>query len=158
MSVDGNDQSLACLEEALVAIDRAIAISPDSKSFRSQLKFTHRQRLMKLCKGKRHRDVVADSAVLVTIEPLDSTEPLFAAQFVAHAMDDVPGDDTLSSEGRAGLLAQYADAVVAHLRTAMDRGCRTMTKFEAPHLAVVRDHPGYQALLAELRTGSPSKE
>jgi hypothetical protein len=71
-------------------------------------------------------------------------------------MGYVADDHTLTAEGRSELRAQYADAVVGHLRSAIDRGCRTLAKFEAPHFAAVREHPGFIALLAELRSGTQS--
>jgi tetratricopeptide (TPR) repeat protein len=151
LSVGSPEQALVHLDESLVVVERAIAGSPATEDFRSQLQFGHRQRLMKLCATRRHRDVVAGAAVLSAMAPTDPAQALFAAQFVTHAIGYLADDADLAPERRDALRAEYAEAVVGHLRAARERGCRDVARFEGSHFAAVLEHPGYVALLQELR-------
>jgi hypothetical protein len=112
---------------------------------------------MKLCAAKRHREVVAGAAALADTDPTDATQALFAAQFTAYAIGYLSADGSLTAAGLGELQTRYADGVVAHMQAAVARGCRTPEKFETSHFAPVREHPGYQKLLEELRREAPPK-
>jgi hypothetical protein len=88
-TVSPTSRQIELLDESIAVARRAVAIAPQSTTFRWHLLQYQRDRLMKLCKVRRHRDVVAGAASLAGTDPTDEAQARFAAQFVAYAIPAV---------------------------------------------------------------------
>lgn len=143
------------VEEALVTLARALALSPDEAEYRSTLLTLHGARWILRADGGDHAGVAAAARTLADLElapPHDRMALHRAAYAHTVAFELVEKNDTLDAEERETLLARYADAACELTRRSYRAGNRYPDLMALKNLEPLHGRPEFDALLAWFET------
>ncbi|MBI1380972.1 MAG: protein kinase [Planctomycetaceae bacterium] len=143
------------IEEALVTLAHALALSPDEAEYRSTLLTLHGARWILCADGGDHAGVAAAARALAELElapPHDRMALHRAAYAFVVAFDVVRQNDTLGAEERESLLARYAEAACELTQRSYLAGNRYPDLTALKNLEPLHGRPEFDALLGWFET------
>ncbi|MBL9076311.1 MAG: serine/threonine protein kinase [Planctomycetes bacterium] len=142
--------AVPCWHDAVQELGLAAGKAKTNRAFRAEWLRHLRDRAMWFAGRDRPRDVVQAAGELAAADLADGELALEAAIYVGRAFDAAVRDRDVADAGRQALLAECRAAGLAHVRAAIERGCRDRARFAAEHFDFLRGEPDFELLLAGL--------